>query len=203
LPSFCAAAPIRRRSWSRDLPPAPATSAVDALIERAEQTRGQLLALQKDHEAAQLAIRAPTARAFPSRSCWRARSRRTWRRRPRQRHRRAGHAAALRHGRPERAVAQARASQAQAELEAFRACCAPDRGRARARPRRSGGAPPSVSRVGLKNSGEVERIAQVSYDAGERGILELLDAFRTSSSARVRQAALDAAAATRKSSWNS
>ena len=46
----------------------------------------------------------------------------------------------------------------------------------------------------MKTSGEVERIAQVSYDAGERGILELLDAYRTSSSARVRQAALDAAA---------
>ena len=31
------------------------------------------------------------------------------------------------------------------------------------------------------------------WDAGERGILELLDAYRTSSSARVRQAVLDAA----------
>jgi outer membrane protein TolC len=40
----------------------------------------------------------------------------------------------------------------------------------------------------------VERIARVSYDAGERGILELLDAYRTSASARVRQAALDASA---------
>ena len=41
--------------------------------------------------------------------------------------------------------------------------------------------------------GEIERIAQVSYDAGERGILELLDAYRTGASARIRQAALDAA----------
>jgi cobalt-zinc-cadmium efflux system outer membrane protein len=46
----------------------------------------------------------------------------------------------------------------------------------------------------LSNASDIERIAQVSYDAGERGILELLDAYRTSSSARVRQAALDAAA---------
>jgi cobalt-zinc-cadmium efflux system outer membrane protein len=46
----------------------------------------------------------------------------------------------------------------------------------------------------LSNVDDVERIAQVSYDAGERGILELLDALRVSSSARVRQAALDAAA---------
>jgi len=46
----------------------------------------------------------------------------------------------------------------------------------------------------LSTTGEVERIARVSYDAGERGILELLDAYRTSAAARVRQAALDVAA---------
>ena len=43
------------------------------------------------------------------------------------------------------------------------------------------------------SSAELERIAQVSYDAGERGILELLDAYRTGASARVRQVALDVA----------
>lgn len=41
---------------------------------------------------------------------------------------------------------------------------------------------------------QLERIAQVSYDAGERGILELLDAYRSSATARVRQALLDWAA---------
>jgi cobalt-zinc-cadmium efflux system outer membrane protein len=46
----------------------------------------------------------------------------------------------------------------------------------------------------VNSAGEIERIAQVSYDAGERGILELLDAYRTGASARVRQATLDAAA---------
>ena len=40
---------------------------------------------------------------------------------------------------------------------------------------------------------ELERIARVSYDAGERGILELLDAFRSGAAARTRQAQLDAA----------
>ena len=40
---------------------------------------------------------------------------------------------------------------------------------------------------------QVGRIAQVSYEAGEGSILELLDAYRTTSTARVRQAALDAA----------
>ena len=45
----------------------------------------------------------------------------------------------------------------------------------------------------LDSADQIERIAQVSYDAGERGILELLDAYRTRSTARVRQAVLDAA----------
>jgi cobalt-zinc-cadmium efflux system outer membrane protein len=40
---------------------------------------------------------------------------------------------------------------------------------------------------------QIERIAQVSYDAGERGILELLDAYRIGASARIRLAALDLA----------
>jgi cobalt-zinc-cadmium efflux system outer membrane protein len=39
----------------------------------------------------------------------------------------------------------------------------------------------------------LERIARVSYEAGERGILELLDAYRAGASARARQATLDAA----------
>jgi cobalt-zinc-cadmium efflux system outer membrane protein len=43
------------------------------------------------------------------------------------------------------------------------------------------------------NANQLERIAQVSYDAGERGILELLDAYRNSGAARIRQASLDAA----------
>ena len=45
----------------------------------------------------------------------------------------------------------------------------------------------------VNSAAQIERIAQVSYDAGERGILELLDAYRTGASARLRQAALDAA----------
>jgi cobalt-zinc-cadmium efflux system outer membrane protein len=45
----------------------------------------------------------------------------------------------------------------------------------------------------VNGAAQIERIAQVSYDAGERGILELLDAYRTGASARLRQAVLDAA----------
>jgi len=46
----------------------------------------------------------------------------------------------------------------------------------------------------VQATAELERIAQVSYDAGERGILELLDAYRVTATARVRQGALDLAA---------
>ena len=45
----------------------------------------------------------------------------------------------------------------------------------------------------MNSADQIERIAQVSYDAGERGILELLDAYRLGTSARARQAALDLA----------
>ena len=47
--------------------------------------------------------------------------------------------------------------------------------------------------LAVTTSDQIERIAQVSYDAGERGILELLDAYRTGSSTRIRQAGLDLA----------
>ncbi len=49
-------------------------------------------------------------------------------------------------------------------------------------------------RASTATGASLERIAQVSYDAGERGILELLDAYRTGAAARTRQALLDAAA---------
>ena len=43
------------------------------------------------------------------------------------------------------------------------------------------------------SAAQLERIAQVSYDAGERSILELVDAYRNSGFTRLRQVALDAA----------
>ncbi len=39
----------------------------------------------------------------------------------------------------------------------------------------------------------IERIARVSYESGERGILDLLDAYRTGIAAAARQATLDLA----------
>ena len=174
-----------------DLPP------LDALIERAEQTRGRLLALRKDQEAAQWAIRAADRRRYPEPELL------------------AGTKSSNVGGgdlgsvigvqatlpifdrsRPERAVAQARVSQAQAELDAFRVTLRADVAAARVAAQVRRRVAESYRDLALSNVGEVERIARVSYDAGERGILELLDAYRTSSVARVRQAALDVAART-------
>jgi outer membrane protein TolC len=45
----------------------------------------------------------------------------------------------------------------------------------------------------ISSAAQIERIALISYDAGEHSILELLDAYRIGMSARVRQAALDLA----------
>jgi cobalt-zinc-cadmium efflux system outer membrane protein len=43
----------------------------------------------------------------------------------------------------------------------------------------------------VQGADRLERIAQVSYEAGERGILEVLDAYRSGGAARIRQAMLD------------
>jgi outer membrane protein, heavy metal efflux system len=96
-------------------------------------------------------------------------------------------------GAPERAAALARASQVRAEVEALRLSVRTQIAAWRAAliERRA------IADQYRSTSGDaaqrVSRIAQVSYEAGEGSILELLDAYRTTSIARVRQAALDAA----------
>jgi cobalt-zinc-cadmium efflux system outer membrane protein len=178
-----------RRIGATDLPP------VDLLVERAEKTRGQWLALQKDIDSARLLLNAAARRRFPEPEIV------------------AGTKSSnvgvgdigtvfavqavlplFDRGRPERALAEARANQASAELETLRIALRADITAARAAAVERRRAAERYGEAALKNSDEVERIAQVSYDAGERGILELLDAYRTSSAARVRRAALDAAA---------
>jgi cobalt-zinc-cadmium efflux system outer membrane protein len=96
-------------------------------------------------------------------------------------------------GGPERAAALARAQQVRAEADALRLLVrAQISGWRQAVVERRAIADTYRAAVG-GNAQEIERIAQVSYEAGEQGILELLDAHRTASSALVRQAALDAA----------
>jgi cobalt-zinc-cadmium efflux system outer membrane protein len=95
--------------------------------------------------------------------------------------------------RPERALADARAKQAEARADAFRAALRAEIAALRIAVIERRDTADRYRTNAVNGVGEIERIAQVSYDAGERGILELLDAYRTGASARVRQAALDAA----------
>jgi cobalt-zinc-cadmium efflux system outer membrane protein len=94
---------------------------------------------------------------------------------------------------PERTLALSKAAQAEAQTAAFRQTL---RGqiaalRAAVIDRREGAERYRAEAV--NRADDIERIARVSYDAGERGILELLDAYRIGASARVRQATLDLA----------
>jgi cobalt-zinc-cadmium efflux system outer membrane protein len=174
---------------ARDLP------SVDALVERAERSRGEILALQKETDSAQLLLRAAERRRIPEPELMAGTKSSSVGRGD------VGSVISVQavlplfdRGQPERALAQARATQASARLESLRISLRSDITATRAGAVERRRAAARYRDAALTNVVEVERIAQVSYDAGERGILELLDAFRTSSSARVRQAALDASA---------
>jgi outer membrane protein, heavy metal efflux system len=174
---------------ARDLP------SVDALVERAERSRGEILALQKETDSAQLLLRAAERRRIPEPELMAGTKSSSVGRGD------VGSVISVQavlplfdRGQPERALAQARATQASARLESLRISLRSDITATRAAAVERRRAAARYRDAALTNVVEVERIAQVSYDAGERGILELLDAFRTSSSARVRQAALDASA---------
>jgi len=167
---------------------------VDELVARAETSRGDLIALARDLEAAGFAERAAGRRVIPEPEVVAGTK--------------TSNAAGGDTGnivsvhvaiplfdraRPERAAAEARARQARAEADVLRQTI---RGqiaawRAAVVERR---AIAERHRAALSaGTAAIERIAQVSYEAGERGILELLDAYRTGSAALVRQAGLDAA----------
>jgi cobalt-zinc-cadmium efflux system outer membrane protein len=174
--------------------PRPSLPPPAALVERAESIRGELLALRKEIDAAHLAERAAGRRRIPDPEIV------------------AGTKSSSAGGgdvgsvftvqadvplfdrsRPERALARAKAAQAEARVDAFRATLRAEvaslrqvvveRRETAERYRAGASAGPD----------QIERIAQVSYDAGERGILELLDAYRTGAATRVRQAVLDGA----------
>jgi cobalt-zinc-cadmium efflux system outer membrane protein len=97
--------------------------------------------------------------------------------------------------RPEKAQAAARELLATAERDALRAeMTSTVRGlHAAAEQRRR--VADSYRKEAIPRSDELRRIAQISYDAGERGILELLDAYRSAADARLRLADLDAVSA--------
>jgi len=171
-----------------------AIPSVDALMEIAETGRGELVALRRDVEAARFAERAAERRLIPEPEVILGTKSSTMG---------GGDMGSVMsiqaqiplfdRARSERAATRARLTQAQARLDGFRIALRSQMTGLRAviLDRREGADRYRASAV--NSADQIERIAQVSYDAGERGILELLDAYRTAASARVRQVALDAA----------
>jgi cobalt-zinc-cadmium efflux system outer membrane protein len=185
--------PARIVAVEASRPPA-ALPAVDALVDRAASTRGELLALLKEIDAARLSARAADRRRVPEPEVVGGTKSSTA----------AGgdmgsvitvHASLplFDRNRPERALAEARAKQAEARADAFRLTLRTEIAALRAAVTERRETADRYRSAAVNGAGQIERIAQVSYDAGERGILELLDAYRTGASARIRQAALDAA----------
>jgi cobalt-zinc-cadmium efflux system outer membrane protein len=167
---------------------------VDELMARAEMARGDFIALKHDVDAAMLAGEAAARRRIPEPEVVGG-----------TKSSNAGsgdvgsiisvHVAVplFDRGQPERAAATAHVHQARAEAEALRTTVRAQIAALRASVDERRQAAARYRAAVSANAGDIERIAQVSYDAGERGILELLDAYRVSSAARVRQTMLDAA----------
>jgi len=179
---------VERVTSGASLPP------VAALVERAESSRGELLALRREVDAARLAGRAAERRRIPEPEVVAGTKSSTA----------AGgdlgsvvtvHASIplFDRSRVEKALAEARAAQSDARADAFRQTLRSDIAALRAAVVERRQTAERYRAAAVSRAGEIERIAQISYDAGERGILELLDAYRTGSTARVRQASLDAA----------
>ena len=171
-----------------------ALPSIDELVAHAEQARGEIAALRHEIDAASFSERAADKRVIPEPEVIAG-----------TKSSNAGggdigsvvtvHVAIplFDRGRPERAAARARRSQAEAQLEALRVAL---RSQIAAWhdlvvERRS--TADRYRTTAVQASVDLERIAQVSYDAGERGILELLDAYRSAATARIRQSALDLA----------
>ena len=166
--------------------------AVDALVERADLTRGELLALRKEVDAARFSARAANRRLVPEPEII------------------AGTKSSnigdgdigsvvtilasvpiFDRGQPERALALARLNQAEARINAFRQSVRAEITALRAMVQERRAASERYRFAAVSGVGQIERIAQVSYDAGERSISDLLDAYRLASSSRVRQALLE------------
>ncbi len=184
-------------------PPVPVPP-LEALMEQAETRRGELLALRQDFEAAHLSQRAADRSLVPEPELFVGTKSSTATG--------GGVGSVITIGagdigpvvavhatiplfdraRPERALAVARAAQAQARADAFRRVLRGQIAALRAAVVARRDVATRYRAEAVNNADQIERIAQVSYDAGERGILELLDAYRIGSTARVRQATLDA-----------
>jgi cobalt-zinc-cadmium efflux system outer membrane protein len=167
---------------------------VDELMTRAETSRGELVALSRELDAAGFAERAADRRAIPEPEVVAG---------TKTSSALGGDVGSILsvhvtlplfdRGRPERAAAEARGRQGRAEAEVLRQTIRAQIAAWRAAVVERRAVAERHRAALVAGADPIERIAQVSYEAGERGILELLDAYRTASSARLRQAELDAA----------
>src|SRR5262249_35449954 len=152
---------------------------IEALVERAESSRGELLALRRETDAAQFSMRAAERRRLPEPEAAAGTKSSTIGGGD------IGGVATAQavlppfdRGRPARPLAEARAKLAGARADAFRAALRADIATLHAAVVQRREAADRYHTAALATADQIERIAQVSYDAGERGILELLDAYR-------------------------
>jgi outer membrane protein, heavy metal efflux system len=178
---------------------------LDVLLEQAESARGDLTAFQHEIDAARLAARSAERRRMPEPEVFAGTKSST-----------AGTGISggavtvgagavgpligvqatiplFDRGQPERALATARLAQAESGAAALRVVLRGEATALRNAVVQRRAAADRYRTEALGSAAQIERIAQVSYDAGERGILELLDAYRLGASARLRQTALDLA----------
>ena len=174
--------------------PRPPLPSVETLIERAESTRGELIALRRELDAARLSARAADRRRIPEPEIAAGTKSSTAAGGD------LGSVVAVQavlplfdRGHVERALAEARATQAASRAEMFKRDVRAEITGLRAAVDERRATAERYRAAAVNGADQIERIAQVSYDAGERGILELLDAYRTSTAARMRQSALDLA----------
>jgi outer membrane protein, heavy metal efflux system len=166
-----------------------------ALIGRAEATRGELAALQQEIESAGFADRAAGRRLVPEPELVAG---------TKSSNVGSGDIGSVisvhvsiplfDRSQPEHAIAHARLAQAEARVDSFRMALTAQVSGLRALVLQRREAADRHRTTATKTAADLERIAQVSYDAGERGILELLDSYRSSASAATRQIELDALA---------
>jgi cobalt-zinc-cadmium efflux system outer membrane protein len=173
---------------------APRLPTLDELMGRAETSRGDLVALARDVEAAGFAEQSAARRVIPEPEVVAG---------TKTSNALGGDVGSVvsvhvsiplfDRAQPERAAAQARGRQARVEADVLRQTIRAQIAAWRAAVVERRAVAERHRATLATGPGEIERIAQVSYEAGERGILELLDAFRTGSTARLRQTELDAA----------
>jgi cobalt-zinc-cadmium efflux system outer membrane protein len=174
----------------------PPLSAADDLVARAEAARPDLLALDHDLKSARLAGDAAARSRIPEPEFVAGlKTTNTGEDRRGSVFSLAASIPLFDRAQPDRLRADARARQAAAERDALRAeIGATVRAlRLAAEERRT--AADAYRRAALPASEALRRIAQVSYEAGERGILELLDSYRMASDAGLRLVEMDAAVA--------